>query len=76
MLSLKHHPLTRTLQCTNYLLVSNNRRWGFKLDGKAGFTDQVFEFLKQEVHEGRKDIRSITLDEMFNNNHLIFDREK
>ena len=76
MLSLKHHPLTRTLQCTDYLLVSNNRRWGFRLDGTPGFTDQVFEFLKQEVQEGRKVIRSITLDEMFNKKHLFFDGEK
>ena len=76
MSSLKYHTLPRTLQCTDYLVVSNNRRWCSRLDGTPGFTDQVFEFLKKEVQEGRNVIGSITLDEMSIKKHLFFDWKK
>jgi len=75
MSSLKYHTLPRTLKCADYLVVSNNRTWCSRLDGSPGFTDQVFEFLKQEVQEGRKVIRSIILDEMSIKKHLFFDGE-
>jgi len=52
------------------------RQWCSNLDGSAGFTTQVFDYLKAKVNQGEEIIVSLVVDEMDIRKHLSFDGNK
>jgi len=52
------------------------RGWCSNLDGSAGFTTQVFDYLKAKVNQGEEIIVSLVVDEMDIRKHSSFDGNK
>ena len=52
------------------------RNWCSKLDGSAGFTSQVFDFLAEKKDLGDNVIVSLMIDEMSIMTHVKFDGER